>query len=41
MKQLASAAVSLLFVSSGAFAQPTSETPQPTPSAPEAARHHR
>jgi len=36
MKKLASAAVLLLFVSGGAFAQPTSETPQPPPSAPEA-----
>ena len=35
-KKLASAAVLLLFVSGGAFAQPPSETPQPAPSAPEA-----
>jgi sporulation protein YlmC with PRC-barrel domain len=38
MKKLASAAVLLLFVSGGAFSQPTSETPQPAPSAPEAAQ---
>ena len=38
MKKLTSAAVLLLFVSSGAFSQPTSETPQPAPSAPEAAK---
>jgi sporulation protein YlmC with PRC-barrel domain len=38
MKKLASAAVLLLFVSSGVLAQPTSETPQPAPSAPEAAK---
>jgi sporulation protein YlmC with PRC-barrel domain len=38
MKKLASAAVLLLFVSGGAYAQPTSETPQPAPSAPEAAK---
>jgi hypothetical protein len=36
MKKLASAVVLLLFVCGGAFAQPTSETPQPPPSAPEA-----
>jgi sporulation protein YlmC with PRC-barrel domain len=35
MKKLASAAVVLLLVSGGVFAQPTSETPQPAPSAPE------
>jgi sporulation protein YlmC with PRC-barrel domain len=38
MKRLASAAALLLFVSSGAFAQPTYKTPQPAPSAPEAAQ---
>lgn len=38
MKKLASAAVLLLFVSGSAFAQPTSETPQPAPAAPEAAK---
>jgi sporulation protein YlmC with PRC-barrel domain len=36
MKKLASAAVVVLLVSGGVFAQPTSETPQPAPSAPEA-----
>jgi sporulation protein YlmC with PRC-barrel domain len=36
MKKLASAAVLLLFVGGGAFAQPPSEPPQPAPSAPEA-----
>ena len=36
MKKLTSAAVLLLFVSGGTFAQPTSETPQPAPSVPEA-----
>ena len=38
MKKLTSAAVVLLLVSGGVFAQPTSETPQPAPSAPEAAQ---
>ena len=38
MKKLASAAVLFLFVSGGAFAQPTPETPQPAPAAPEAAQ---
>ena len=38
MKKLASAAVLLLFVSASALAQPPSETPQPPPSAPEAAK---
>jgi sporulation protein YlmC with PRC-barrel domain len=38
MNKLASAAMLLLFVSGGAFAQPPSETPQPAPSAPEAAQ---
>jgi sporulation protein YlmC with PRC-barrel domain len=38
MKKLISAAVFLLFVSAGALAQPPSETPQPPPSAPEAAK---
>jgi len=38
MKRLASAAVLLLFVSASALAQPPSETPQPPPSAPEAAK---
>jgi sporulation protein YlmC with PRC-barrel domain len=38
MKKLASAAVVLLLVSGGVFAQPTSETQQPAPSAPEAAQ---
>jgi sporulation protein YlmC with PRC-barrel domain len=38
MKKLASAAVLLLLASGGVFAQPTPETPQPTPSAPEAAQ---
>ena len=37
MKKLAPAAVLVLFVSAGAMAQPPSETPQPPPSAPEAA----
>jgi sporulation protein YlmC with PRC-barrel domain len=38
MKKLASAAVLLLFASASALAQPPSETPQPPPSAPEAAK---
>jgi sporulation protein YlmC with PRC-barrel domain len=38
MKKLASAAVLLLFVSAGALAQTPSETPQPPPSTPEAAK---
>ena len=36
MKRLASAAALLLFVSGGAYAQPTSETPKTAPTAPEA-----
>jgi sporulation protein YlmC with PRC-barrel domain len=36
MKRLVSAAAILLFVGSGAFAQPTSETPKTAPAAPEA-----
>jgi sporulation protein YlmC with PRC-barrel domain len=38
MKKFASAAVLLLFVGASALAQPPSETPQPPPSAPEAAK---
>jgi sporulation protein YlmC with PRC-barrel domain len=38
MKRLVSAAALLLFVSGGAFAQPTSEAPKTAPTAPEAAQ---